>query len=143
MTFSYTAGGATSLDRVRMLIGDTDGDATEQQRLEDEEINDLLTLFGSYRAAAAGAADALAAKYARQATEKSVGQASLVWKRFEQLRQLAKDLRSSVAYTAVPFAGGLSHDIRDTNLQDTDLVQPSFRKGMLDNPPITDQSTST
>ena len=142
MTFSYTAGGGTNLDRVRMLIGDTDSNAETQQRLEDEEITDLISISGGYRAAAAAAADALAAKYARLAVEKAVGKASFVWKRFEQLRQLAKDLRSSTAFTAVPFAGGLSESLRNTNSQDTDLVKPAFQRGMLDNP-STIESTST
>lgn len=143
MAFSYTPGSTTSLNRVRLLIGDTDSAAAAQQRLEDEEITDLLTIAGSYRAAAAAAADALAAKFARLATSKSMGQASLVWQRFQQLRQLAADLRASVSLAAVPFAGGISISQKDTNDQDTDRVKPNFKIGMLDNPSTLDGSTTS
>lgn len=142
MAFSYTAGSTANLDRIRLLIGDTDSAAPDQQRLEDAEITDLLTIYGSYRAAAAGAADALAAKFARLATGKSMGQASLQWRRFDQLVALAQSLRNSAARAAVPFAGGMSKAIRDTNTADTDLIQPRFRSGMLDNPSSLDASTS-
>lgn len=143
MTFSYTAGSTSDASQVRLLIGDTDSNAPAQQRLEDEELTILLTLYGSVRSAAAGAADALAAKFARLATEKSMGQASLVWKRFEQLQALAKTLRDAAARSsAVPFAGGMSKALRDTNLADTDLVRPRFQTGMLDDPSTLDTSTS-
>ena len=141
MTFTYTAGSTTDLARVRLLIGDTDSAANPQ--LADEEIADLLTIYGSFRAAAAGAADALAAKCARLATQKSMGQASLMWDRFNQLIKLARTLREAVGRSAVPFAGGMSRSLRDTNDQDTDLVQPRFRTGMLDNPPVTDGASSS
>ncbi len=134
MAFSYTAGSTASLDRVRLLIGDTDSAAPEQQRLEDAEITDLVTIFGNYRAAAAAAAEALAAKFARLCTSKHMGQASLEWQRFQQLLQLARTLRNASARAAIPFAGGMSKSLRETNDANTDLVQPRFRTGMLDNP---------
>jgi hypothetical protein len=134
MAFSYTPGSTTSLNRVRLLLGDTDSSAPVQQRLEDEEITDLLTIAGGYRAGAAAAASALSGKFARLATSKSMGRASLVWQRFQQLRELAKDLQASVSLAAVPFAGGISQAIKDTNAADTDRVTPAFVKGMLDNP---------
>lgn len=143
MTFTYVAGTANDLTRVRLLIGDTDSSVSAQQRLEDEEITDLLTIYGAYRAAAAGAADALAAKFARLSVEKNTGQLSLVWKRYEQLRLLARDLRNGIAATAVPFGGGLSVTTRETNAADTDLVQPAFKRGMLDDPSTVDNTTST
>lgn len=99
-------------------------------------------MSGDYRSAASSAADALAAKFARLATAKSMGQASLAWKRFEQLTALANRLRASASFAAIPFAGGISKALKTSNAQDTDSVTPSFVKGMLDNPPST-QSTST
>lgn len=134
MTFTYTPGDTSSATRVRLLIGDTDPEAPLQQRLENEEITDLLTIAGGYRAAAALACDALAAKFARLATDKRMGQASLAWRRFESLTAMAKQLRASVSLSAIPFAGGISQSVRDTLDQDTDRITPSFQKGMLDNP---------
>ncbi len=143
MTFTYTPGSSTSATRVRLLIGDTDPTAPLQQRLEDEEITDLLAIAGGFRAAAAAAADALAAKFARLATDKRMGQASLAWKRFEQLASMAKSLRSTVSLAAIPFAGGISKTQRDALAQDTDRIVPSFQKGMLDNPSSFNTGTST
>src|SRR5688572_5742391 len=143
MAFTYVAGTADDPTRIRLLIGDTDSAAPDQQRLEDAEITDLLTIYGDFRAAAAGAADALAAKFARLATEKSMGQASLVWQRFKQLQELARSLRNNAARAAVPFAGGMSKSLRDTNTANTDLVQPRFRTGMLDNPSTLDDASTS
>lgn len=144
MTFTYTPGATTDSDRVRLLIGDTDIDAPENQRLENEEITDLLTIAGGYRAAAAMAADALAAKFASRVTSKRMGQASLEWKRFEQLSALAKAIRAQVSATAIPFASGYSKALRDARDQDTDKIQPSFKRGILDNPStLTNYTTST
>lgn len=142
MTFTYTPGSTTSATRVRLLVGDTDPTAPLQERLEDEEITDLLAIYGGYRAAAAGAAEALAGKFARSATNKKLGQAELAWKRFDQLSSLAKSLRSTVSLAAIPFAGGISIAQKQTLEQDTDRVTPSFQKGMLDNPSAV-RTTST
>lgn len=142
MTFTYTPGDTSSATRVRLLIGDTDPDAPLQQRLENEEITDLLTIAGGFRAAAAMACDALAAKFARGATAKRLGQASLEWKRFDQLTALAKQLRSAVSLAAIPFAGGISKAQRQSLDQDQDRITPSFQRGMMDNP-STMNTTST
>jgi hypothetical protein len=143
VSFTYTAGSTANRDRVRLLIGDTDSAAAAQQRLEDEEINDLIAISGGFWNGAAAAAGALAAKFARLATSKQMGQASLVWQRFQQLRQLATDLSAKASYTAVPFASGYSRALRDTNEQDTDIIPPAFKEGMLDNPSTLDSNTTS
>lgn len=142
MTFSYTAGSGTDRDRIRFRIGDTDPLKPVQERLEDAEIDDALVTEGGWLAAAAVCAYSLAGKFATKATSKRMGQASLEWKKFEYLTALATSLRASVSFAAIPFAGGISKALKNTNAQDTDSVVPSFTKGMLDNPPST-QSTST
>lgn len=143
MTFTYTPGSTTDATRVRLLIGDTDPEAPLQQRLENEEITDLLTIAGGFRAAAAMACDALAAKFASRATAKRMGQASLEWKRFEQLTAMAKQLRSAVSLAAIPFAGGISRAQRQSLDQDTDRITPSFQRGMLDNPSSLNLNTTS
>jgi len=143
MTFTYTPGSTTNATRVRLLVGDTDPTAPLQERLEDEEITDLLAIYEGYRAAAAGGAEALAAKFARAATSKKLGQAELAWERFKQLTSLAKSLRSTVSLAAVPFAGGISVSQKTSLVQDTDRVTPSFQKGMMDNPSSFDTSASS
>jgi len=59
----------TDKDKVRFYIGDTD---TNDQLLQDEEINFLLTETSNILLAASHAAKALAAKFSRQA-DKTVG----------------------------------------------------------------------
>jgi len=143
MSFTYTPGSTASLDRVRLLVGDTDPESPLQQRLENEEITDLLTIAGGFYAAAAMACDALAAKFARLATGKRMGQASLEWKRFDQLTSMGKTLRASVSRAAVPFAGGISKTQRQSVDQDTDRIAPSFQRGMMDNPSSVNLNTTS
>lgn len=137
MTFTYTAGTANDLTRIRLRIGDTDSSVAAQLRLEDEEIADLLITEGSFRRSAAAAAEALAAKYARKATEKSVGSASVSYsERFKQLMDLAKALRSGAALagTSSVYTGGVLRSELDESRADTTLVQPAFRRDQFDNP---------
>lgn len=135
MAFTYTAGGTTDRDRIRARIGDTDSSAAANQRLEDEEIADLVTTEGSFRAAASAAARSLAAKFLRLATEKTVGQLALVWqRRYEDLIALSKELKASLANAAVPLAGGMSIDGKESDHDDDDLVQPAFTRDQFDNP---------
>jgi len=69
MTWSYNTSLATDKDKVRFYIGDTD---TNDQLLQDEEINFLLAEMSNVLLAAAHAAKAIAAKFSRQA-DKAVG----------------------------------------------------------------------
>src|SRR5438093_9378894 len=106
MTFTYTPGGTANLNRIRARIGDTDQNAATTQRLEDEEIADFITTEGGFRSAAAASARALAAKFVRLASDKTVGSLRLVWqRRYEDLVALAKELKASNAATAMALAG--------------------------------------
>jgi len=69
MTWSYDTSLTEAKDKVRFYIGDTD---TNDQLLQDEEINFLLTETQNVLQAASRAAKALAAKFSRQA-DKAVG----------------------------------------------------------------------
>ena len=135
MTFTYTAGGTTNLNRIRARIGDTDSTAAATQRLEDEEINDFLTTEGGYRSAASASARALAAKFIRLASDKTVGSLRLVWqRRYEDLIALAKEMKASVATTVMPLAGGMSVSEKSDDSQKDDLVKPDFQRDMFDTP---------
>ena len=130
MSFSYFPGiGPT--DDVRLLIGDTDPNAAEDARLENEDIVRLIALHGGLRHSAAAAARALAAKFARK-FEGSSGGPAPSRTRAQDLMALANRLESAAAAAAVPFAGGLRQSEKDTASADTDRVQPSFSRGMLD-----------
>jgi hypothetical protein len=134
MTFTYTPGGATDLDDIRAAIGDTTSTAPPAERLEDEEIERLLTLEGSITSAKVAAARALLAKLTRRVTEKTVGSLRLVYtQRIDALRSLIKDLELK-ATLAIPYAGGISQSDRAAVESNTDRTQPAFRAGMFDSP---------
>lgn len=133
MSFTYAAGGGKKHD-IRLLIGDTDADALPTLRLEDEDIDQIIVLEGSLHMAAARAAEALGAKYARQA-EGSAGPSRIQpGGRAMELRMLASRLRTQSAGLAIPSAGGISIASKAAGEGDTDRVEPTFRRGMLDHP---------
>ena len=76
MTWTYSGNpGASTLDEVRFLIQDTD---TNDQQLQDEEINYLITANGDPYGAAVAACSALLARLASLSSEsKKVGDLSL------------------------------------------------------------------
>jgi hypothetical protein len=76
MTWSYSGDPASSdRDAIRFLIGDTD---TDDQLLSNEEIDYCITQGGpSVYQAAHDCAYAIASKFSRMATSKSVGDMSL------------------------------------------------------------------
>lgn len=75
MTWTYTGDPSVSdRDRIRFLIGDTD---TNDQLVSDEEIAWSLTQGGSIYQTAHDLCTVIAAKFARLATSKSVGDLSL------------------------------------------------------------------
>ena len=135
MTWSYAPGSTSSMDRIRLRLGDTSSAAPAEERLENEEIIDLLQTEGGYFQALAAAARALAAKLSRRATEKQVGSLRLVFeKRVDALLTLATLATTEATRAAVPYVGGISVSDRDAVEADTDRVTPAFAVGMLDNP---------
>lgn len=135
MTFTYTPGSGTSKDSVRLLVGDTRVDVSEDMRLEDEEIESLFTLFGTnVLRVAAEAADALAAKFARKA-EGAVGPERIQpMSRAAEMRATATRLRSKASAHAIPVAGGISVSGKAAAAGDTDRSAPSFTRDLLDHP---------
>jgi hypothetical protein len=133
MSFSYTAGGTSSKDRIRARIGDTNASATVF--LQDEEIADFIVTEGSFRSAAIASARALAAKILPLATDKTVGNLRLVWqRRYENLLALARELKAGLALTSIPLAGGMSVSEKVSDAQNDDLVKPVFRREQFDSP---------
>lgn len=76
MTWTYSGNpGASTLDEVRFLIQDTN---TNDQLLQDEELNYLITSYGDPYSAAVAAVSALIARLASlQSESKKVGDLSL------------------------------------------------------------------
>ena len=138
MTWSYltpSSSGGTNKDIVRLIVGDTD---SGDQLISDEEISYALFSEGSAHSAAAFIAEALAAQYSR-AVSKAVGQLRIsAEQKYEHYMILADRLRRRDAVFALPYAGGISETNKDTREDDTDLVEPAFKRGMLDNPSTLD-----
>lgn len=158
MAFTYSGDpGASNLDAVRFLLGDT-VEATAQ--LADAEILWLLTQNTNVYFAAALAADKVAAKYTISSgggsgvKTKTVGALSISYEsakeRSEEYRTMATSLRFQGAITGgwLPYSGGISKSDKETREQDSDWDRPAFSRGMHDNPgsdlpPLQFQSTST
>lgn len=127
MTYSATL--TTTLDQVRLLIGDT-SNAAATELLADGEISWYLSQETNVYRAAASAAEAIAAKFARLA-DTSVGDVSVSnSQKSAQYTDLAKRLalKATKRGSAAAFAGGISVADRDTRLDDTDRVDPFFSR---------------
>lgn len=134
MTWTFGSDPTAQLDRVRILVGDTDED---DQLISDEEIG--LYLTGGYWAAAsdhlaaASVANAIAAKLARRADSLSAYGTSVNWSGLVQrYRTLATELAERGATeaggSAAPYAGGTSVADVLSREADTDRVSPFFRR---------------
>ena len=151
MTWSYSTSWAASASltatgmKVRFLIGDTD---TNDQLISDEEITAVMGAFSSGTAVnylAAACADFVAAKFARKADVTNLETSVSASQRHSQFLALAKHLRSLPAgqvlggdgssfVLAGITVGGSSRAALDDREEDTDVVQPRFRRGQWDNP---------
>lgn len=130
----YTNDPANSdLDHIRLLVGDT----SSSPELSDAEVSFLLDSEGDARRAAARAAEVLAARYYKVASEKRVGP---LWiknatDKAKQYETLAKRLwASATKVSGMPFAGGISAADKATREQDHDRVAPSFGRDMMTYP---------
>ena len=128
MSWTYEPG-ASSKDKVRLLIGDTD---SAHRQMQDEELAFFLGESSSIYVAAGEACKALAALYARQ-VDKEVGDLKVrASQRQKHYLDLAKQLRSRASRAVLPSAGGISVSDMQAAESDTDRVVPSFRRGQHD-----------
>jgi len=132
MTWSYDTGLAATKDQIRLLIGDTD---SSDPQLQDEEISFIASQeSGLYRGAAQCAYN-IAAKYTRQVTRSFGGRSDQLSQLATQYRTLAKELMAKSGMRRIsPYAGGQSLAEKDSQAQNTDLVQPIFSKNTGRNP---------
>lgn len=129
MTWTYAGTLTTDLDKVRLLIGDTD---TTQQQLTDEELNFFISEEETLHTAAAAACRALASKYARK-VHREVGDLKLYAEQmYQHYLDLAKELSVRGSSYAVPSAGGVYTADKEAYESDTSLVQPEIKRGIHD-----------
>tara|TARA_A100001515_G_scaffold67655_3_gene53806 strand:- start:1513 stop:1956 length:444 start_codon:yes stop_codon:yes gene_type:complete len=133
MTWSYSGDPSSSdRDKVRFLVFDTD---TNDQLLSNEELDWLLSQNSNIYMAAATAAEAIAAKFAKDISRSVVGISATPGGRADFYLELAERLRAQVSSTnkhAQVFAGGLSIDNKEALDDDSDAVQPGFKIGQFD-----------
>lgn len=136
MAWSYSGDPASSSkDKVRFLIGDT---ISADELLQDEEINAVIADQPNTTLAAAISAEAIAAKFSREAT-RTVGKTSIsASEKAKAYLELARKLRlqskTEKAFKARPYAGGISENDKKIDEQDTDRADPFFERNLFENP---------
>lgn len=100
--------------------------------LSDESITAILAIESDARTAAAICAESLAGKYAGL-VDKKIGDLSISYsQRSKQWAEVAVKLRASSRQGLfTPWAGGLSEAEKRANRENTDLVQPAFRRDLF------------
>ena len=132
MAWTYSGDPSSSeRDELRFIIGDTD---SSDQQFSDEELDYLLTEYGSPLAAAVPAIEALIAKYSRYADQRT-GDISISYsKRVDQYNDLLDTIKEKLATAdARPYCGGISISDREIDEDDDDRVAPAFDRGFMDN----------
>jgi hypothetical protein len=130
MVWSYAAPGISDKDTVRFFVQDT---LEDEQLVQDEEIEWVLTQFADVRQAAAQVAETIARLFARQANTKTPELSVDFAERAKQYRALAYQLRQeSAALGAIPYAGGISVSDKAIDDENTDRVTPAFTTALHD-----------
>lgn len=134
MTWTYSGNpGASTLDQVRFLLGDTN---TTRQLFSDEEITWTLTVQTAPYLAAADLAE-LQASRAGGVRSKTVGDLSVTYDS-AFWSDLARNLRRRNAMQGgvAVFAGGISRDDKSTREDEVDRVPPLFNRDLHEVAPI-------
>lgn len=127
MTFSFDEDLDTDLDIVRLNIGDTN---ENEVLLSDETIAALLVSFPDTTTCSVKCIDAILAKSWRDIGDRTViGISTNLSQRFQQLKDIQKQLVSGQSRTAKVFSTGTSVSQNTTWKEDTDIVQPSVSRG--------------
>lgn len=133
MTATYTDPAASDKDAIRFLIGDTN---PATALVSDEEINFMISKWmpaqGTVEYVAAAVAEAIGAKYAREASFSADGVSVSLAQLGQQFRELAANLRSqhkSLLAGGLPDAGGITPGEQT----DQDVLPLNFGTGMHDN----------
>jgi len=120
----------SSKDAVRFILGDT---ISSDPLLQDEEINYTLAQNSSVDDAAYAACIGIVAKFSRLA-DKEVGKIKVKFsQKATQYQKLADKLYLRAGVVVIPYAGGTSVADKQAMQEDSSIVQPAFKKGMMDN----------
>lgn len=128
-----TTSTARQRDWVRFRVGDTDG---RDKLISDEEISAMVAETGNRWLAAAECAEHIAARLAREAdisTAGDGGQNRALSQRARAYEALAQRLRRRASFQATPYAGGISVDDKDDQVDDDDRPVDPFIADQWDN----------
>jgi hypothetical protein len=129
VTFTYDETDlSTALAQIRLAIADT---VQATALLSDEEIAHAEALEGSTTAAAARCCEFIAAEFSRKA-DMSTGKLRIQHsQKSAAYLKMADRLRKSDNILALPYCGAVSKDDKETREEDTDRVEPFFRRGLF------------
>lgn len=134
MSFTYDPKqlATSSFMQVRMMIGDTD---TNDQMLQDEEIQYALTQCATAVSGAASCCRTLAAKFSRQ-VDSAIGDLRASFsQKYDHFIALSYqlDAKATEQGAGMPYAGGISEADKEQQQEDPDRVPPQYAIGMTDN----------
>lgn len=131
MAFTWTGDpSASTLETIRWLIGDT---VEASAKFQDAEINYAYDSEGSIYGAAALCCEQLSTRYS-DAVSRSLGPLRVdLSDKASKYLSMAKEFRKKAAMYATPYGGGISVAKDEVFDEDSDLNQPIFDKGMMDN----------
>ncbi len=135
--FTYTGSPTTDLDKVRLLIGDTQ---ESDVLLTDAEIEFFNEIEPNIFRAASKSAEAIAAKFSRQHSE-SVGKVKISFEqKFDHYIALSKSLKLQADRRGASdmSSGGISVSDKNVAIQDEDRVPPFFTRKLHDHPGVDD-----
>lgn len=142
MTWTYTNRPAAVLvDAMRLLIGDTNENRSSE-KLSDEELEffasrhslapdtwDATAQYQSAMWACADALEALAGKYAKEASYSVGGMSEQANMKASETRRRARELRKQAAQGVMPVLTAVA----DENLETDTTHLPAFSRGMMEN----------
>jgi CHASE3 domain sensor protein len=140
MSFSYTCRPADNkLDEMRFLLSDNN---EETHLIENEELQYLMLKFGdgidvnnvNMNAACAAACDIMASTWAKKQTTRTSNYNSEMDNVFNKLIARGKMFRQNSVTSEHFVVPSISVTDKQTNVDDTDAVDPSFRRNLFDNP---------
>jgi len=131
MTFTWTGDpSASTVEKIRAEIGDTD---STNALFTDEWIEYVYSIEHTVLNSAARLCEQLATKYSGD-VNRAMGPLRVdLSDKAKFYAQRAKELRNRGMGFAEPYAGGISEAKEDIFEADSDIKQPIFSKGMMDN----------
>lgn len=131
MSWTYSGDpGQSDKDAIRFMLGDT---LSTDPILQDEEIMYTLSRNSSIDDAAYAACVGIVANFSRL-VDSTVGKVKISYsQKAKQYQILADKLWLNAGIVVIPYAGATSVADKANMQSDNSIVQPSFRKGMMDN----------